>query len=72
MINLNFKIKRVTVLLTNSTDIINIYPYLESPFQETKYDATFKMEAKHNYGVEYCQKVLGVDPEVIDARINKE
>jgi len=61
-------VKRATVLLSTGTDLITIYPDMISPFPTMGYDASFKMDVQKGYGVEYCKTVLGVHPEVIDAR----
>jgi len=67
MQTLLLKINRCSVLCTeDGTDIIFLYPDIESPFPEMKYPAAIEMQARKGYGVEYCKKVLGLEPEVIN------
>jgi hypothetical protein len=50
----------------NGTDIIFVYPDLETPFPELKIPPVFEMQVRKGYGVEYCQKVLGLEPKVVN------
>ena len=62
-------IKRVTVLITNSgPDKIGLELNAPTPFPEMNYGASADIHARHGYGVEWCRKALGVEPEIIDAR----
>ena len=63
---LNLKIKKAKVLITDGTDIINLYLDADTAFPEMKYEPVMKMEARKGYGVEYCREKLGFEPEIID------
>jgi hypothetical protein len=65
--NLNLKVKKAVVLLSPGTDIILLTLDEATSFPEMKYPPVFKMEARHGYGVEYCQKVLKLKPRIIQA-----
>lgn len=65
---LKLDIKKITVLLTESTDIITIELNSESSFPEMQYEPIIKMEARKNYGEEYCKKVFGIVPNVKNVR----
>ena len=62
---LSVKIKKVTLLITSSTDRIMITLDEETAFPEMKYPPHLVMEARHGYGLEYCRRVLKLEPEVI-------
>ena len=67
MQTLKMKIAKCTVTCTdNGHDIICIYPDIASPFPEVNLPADFEMKVKRGYGVEYCQKVLGLEPKIIN------
>lgn len=63
---LKIKIKSVNLLITSGTDIINIILDEETSFPAMKYDTIMKIECQKGYGEEYCKKVLGLIPNVID------
>jgi hypothetical protein len=63
---LNVKIKKVNLLITSGTDIINITLDEESSFPTMKYDVILKIECQKGYGEEYCKKILRLTPNVID------
>jgi len=63
---LNLKIKKVDLLITKGTDIISIVLDEESSFPIMKYDTVMKIECQKGYGEEYCKKVLGIIPKIID------
>jgi len=65
---LKVKIKRVDLLKTTGTDIINIILDEESSFPIMKYDTVMKIECQKGYGEEYCFNILGVIPNVKDVR----
>lgn len=61
------QLDRVTVLITHGTDQVCIHPKgLPTPFPEMKYPAVLRLDARKGYGVTWCRKFLGVEPEVID------
>jgi hypothetical protein len=67
MKTLKLNILRCSVMcVAGETDTVFIYPDIETPFPEMKYAAVFEMKVKKGYGVEYCQKVLGLEPKVIN------
>ena len=63
-----FKILKAIVVLTRGTDEISLEIEAPTPFPEMMYAPTLKMMARSGYGVEWCEKVLGITPEVIIAR----
>ena len=64
-----FKITKITVIVTDGTDKISLYLDAPSAFPEMGYPACANVEARHGYGVEWCRKTLGRDPdEVIETR----
>lgn len=65
---LKINIKRVDLLLTQGTDIINIVLDEASSFPIMKYDTVMKIECQKGYGDEYCKNVLGVTPIIKDIR----
>lgn len=65
---LKINIKRVDLLLTQGTDIINIVLDEASSFPIMKYDTVMKIECQKGYGDEYCKNVLGVTPIIKDVR----
>lgn len=70
--DLKLDIKSITVLLTDGTDLITLHLNAESAFPEMKYAPTMKMEARQNYGVEYCKKTFNIEPEVKNVRVTKK
>ena len=67
MQNLLLKINRCSVQCSDEgPDTIFLYPEIESPYQDKKFLALFEMRVRNGYGVEYCKKVLGLEPEVIN------
>lgn len=67
MTTLKLKIEKCSVMCTeNGTDIISIYPDIDAPFPGLPSPAVFEMRVKRGYGVEYCKKVLGLEPKVIN------
>lgn len=69
---LKLNIKSITVLLTDGTDVITLHLDSESAFPEMKYAPTMKMEARQNYGVEYCRNVFNIEPEIKNVRVTKK
>lgn len=65
---LNIKVKRVVLLKTNGTDLINITIDDKSSFPNMNYDTIMKLECQKGYGEEYCNKILGLVPEIKDVR----
>lgn len=64
-------VKKVTVLINvPGTDEVDITLNGPSPFpgRDMDYDAHATVNVRKGYGVEWCKKVLGVEPGVIDAR----
>jgi len=63
---LNVKVKKVQVLITHGTDLINITVDESSSFPNMQYPTVMKIECQKGYGKEYCENVLGLTPEVLD------
>jgi hypothetical protein len=68
-VKITLDVKRVTVLISTGTDKIDLELNAPTSFPEMGYPASAGIEARHGYGVEWCKTVLGVDPEIIDARV---
>jgi hypothetical protein len=66
IMELNIKVKKVQLLITHGTDLINITIDGESSFPIMKYPTIMKIECQKGYGKEYCENVLGLTPEVLD------
>jgi len=67
MQNLLLQIKRCSVQWADKgPDTIFLYPEIESPYQDKRVSAVCEMRVQNGYGVEYCMKVLGLEPDVID------
>lgn len=67
-IQLNLKIKKAILLLTDGTDVIRLALDAPSSFPNMGYDTTMTMECQQNYGETYCKEVLGLEPETINLR----
>jgi hypothetical protein len=65
---LNLKVKEICVLLTHGTDKIDIQLDMPTTFPEMKYPIHATIEARANYGVEYCEKVFKIKPKIVNAR----
>jgi len=65
---MELKVKRVDLLITSGTDIINIILDEEPSFPIMKYDAVMKIECQKGYGEEYCKNILKVIPNIKDVR----
>ena len=73
------KAKRVILLLRNGhPDRLSIVldgvptPWPKCPDEvRPAYDADFNIDIASGYGLEWCKTVLGIEPEVIDARRSK-
>jgi len=65
---LKVNIKRVDLLITQGTDLINIILDEESSFPIMKYDTVMKIECQKGYGEEYCKNVLGIIPNIKNVR----
>ncbi len=67
LISLN--VKNVSCLIhTRGADTIILLLEGPTPYPEMGYDGTAKIEVAPGYGVEWCQKVLGVEPTIIDLK----
>jgi len=64
--DIKLKIKRAVVLRGPSSDEIRLIIDGDSPFPDCGYDGIVRVEAQKGIGVEYCNRVFGVDPEYID------
>ena len=66
------KITKATVLLVDGADKVTLQTKLPCPFvREYSPEQTplmLEFHATINTGVTYCRDVLGIEPEVIDAR----
>jgi hypothetical protein len=65
---IQLKIKKIDVLLTSGTDIINIFLDAESSFPIMQYDTVMKIECQKGYGEEYCKKIFGIIPTIKNCR----
>lgn len=65
---LNQKIKKAVLLLTNGTDVIRLTLDAPSSFPIMVYGTTMTMECQQGYGETYCKEVLGLEPEIINLR----
>lgn len=66
---LPLRVKKITVLVNRpGTDEVDIVLDAPSPFPgpDMDYDAHATISVRKGFGIEWCKKVLGVDPEVID------
>ena len=68
---LNLKIKKAILLLTSGTDVIKLTIDAPSSFPKMNYDSVMTLECSQEYGETYCKEVLGLEPEIINLRINK-
>lgn len=70
--DITFKVKRV-IVMTNlpGTDKVSLTLDALTPFPALGYDGHADIEVLAGYGVEWCQKVLGVEPEIIDCQTGK-
>lgn len=66
---IKLKIKRVVVLLTTSTDLIEFHYEGNTTFPEMKYEPIFRIEASKGYGVKYVKDEFGINAEVINTEI---
>lgn len=59
------KILAATVLMGDGTD--QIFLHLDHPtaFPEMKYAPMATLQARQGFGVEWCRKVLGLEPETV-------
>jgi hypothetical protein len=62
------KIKKVELLRTHGTDLINITLDEKSAFPIMNYDTVMKIECQQGFGEEYCKNILKVTPKIIDVR----
>ena len=70
--NITLKVKKITVLVSPSgTDLICITLDTLTPYPKMGYDGCAKIEVAGEYGVEWCRKVLGVEPEIIDCKTGR-
>lgn len=65
---LNLKIKKAILLLTDGTDVIRLTLDAPSSFPKMNYDSVMTMECQQGYGETYCKEVLGLAPEIINLR----
>jgi hypothetical protein len=42
---------------------------LPTAFPEMKYAASFRADARYDYGETWCKEVLGVVPEIVNVRV---
>lgn len=68
MKEITLKITKATVLLTHGTDQVCLDVDLPTAFPEMGYETTMVVHARHNYGKEWCENVLGISPIVKNAR----
>lgn len=65
------KVKRVTVLVNMpGTDEVDLVLDGPSPFpgEDMDFDAHATISVRKGLGVEWCKRVIGVDPEIIDGK----
>ena len=63
---IEIKVRKVSVLIKSGTDSVSIFPEWETPFPDMGYPPVLTMEVKKGYGIEYCRRVIGIEPEVIE------
>lgn len=68
MKTITLEIEKVTVLLTDGADKICILTKLPTTFPVTGDPTWIDVSCKHDYGIEWCRKVLGIEPEVVSSR----
>lgn len=68
MKEITLKIKKATVVLTHGTDQVRLDVDLPTAFPEMNYETAMVVSARHNYGKEWCETVLGITPTVVNGR----
>ena len=67
-----FNVKRVTVLINNpGTDQVSLELDCESPFPSMGYSAHATIHVQKGLGPDWCRRVVGLEPTIIDARTGK-
>ncbi len=59
------RIKKATVVLTPGTDLVCLTVDLPTAFPEMGYETVVSINARYNYGAEWCEKVFGIIPDVV-------
>ena len=65
---LNLKIKKAILLLTDGTDMIRLVIDGRSSLPDMDCDTTVTIECQQGYGETYCNEVLSLEPEIINLR----
>ncbi len=68
MVDFKLHIKKIVVMITNSTDRVTIYTDLPSPYpaEITTDDLEIDFQTSKGRGVEYVREHFGIEPEVLD------
>jgi hypothetical protein len=65
------KIKEIFIIPTMGTDKINIeLEDAPSAFPEMKYPVTMVIEARKGYGTDWCEKMFGITPRIINTEFS--
>lgn len=64
-------IKKIEVLLTDSSDKVFVYTDMSSPFPNwlPNYEMKMNFECARNYGIQYVHENFKINPEVINTRV---
>lgn len=65
---ITLEVKKATVLLTYAADQIQLILDLPTPFPEMKFEAQARIDARYDYGEQWCKENLGITPEIINSR----
>ena len=62
-------VKKITVLINRiGTDEVDLTLNAPSPFPSMGYEGHATIQVAKGHGAEWCRNVIGVEPEIIDAK----